>query len=230
MFMIDTGVLFPETLETWKRFEDRFGVNIEVDRRAQPRRAVDRGELLRRGEGRRARARADRRRRLDHRHPPRAGADTGGAGQARARRAPRDLEGQPARRLEREGPLDLHLRARPALPSAARSGLRLDRLRAVHAARRRPRGPLGRSGQDRVRDPRERMNPLHLRALPSGDPRGRVDPHLPRGGGRVRAPGAAVQRRQGLDRAAAARREGVPAGRASRSRSCTSTPGTTSPR
>jgi phosphoadenosine phosphosulfate reductase len=30
VFMIDTGVLFPETLQTWKRFEDRFGVDIEV--------------------------------------------------------------------------------------------------------------------------------------------------------------------------------------------------------
>jgi phosphoadenosine phosphosulfate reductase len=30
IFTIDTGVLFPETLETWKRFEDRFGVGIEV--------------------------------------------------------------------------------------------------------------------------------------------------------------------------------------------------------
>jgi len=30
VFMIDTGVLFPATLDTWKRFEDRFGVNIEV--------------------------------------------------------------------------------------------------------------------------------------------------------------------------------------------------------
>ena len=30
VFMIDTGVLFPETLETWRRFEDRFGVGIEV--------------------------------------------------------------------------------------------------------------------------------------------------------------------------------------------------------
>ena len=30
IFTIDTGVLFPETLQTWKRFEDRFGVNIEV--------------------------------------------------------------------------------------------------------------------------------------------------------------------------------------------------------
>ena len=26
---IDTGVLFPETLQTWKAFEDRFGVQIE---------------------------------------------------------------------------------------------------------------------------------------------------------------------------------------------------------
>ncbi|HEX5307594.1 MAG TPA: phosphoadenylyl-sulfate reductase [Solirubrobacteraceae bacterium] len=27
---IDTGVLFPQTLETWKQFEQRFGVQIEV--------------------------------------------------------------------------------------------------------------------------------------------------------------------------------------------------------
>jgi phosphoadenosine phosphosulfate reductase len=30
VFMIDTGVLFPETLTTWKQFEERFGVNVEV--------------------------------------------------------------------------------------------------------------------------------------------------------------------------------------------------------
>ena len=30
IFTIDTGVLFPETLATWKRFEDRFGVSIEA--------------------------------------------------------------------------------------------------------------------------------------------------------------------------------------------------------
>ena len=30
VFMIDTGVLFPETLQTWKRFEERFGVKVEV--------------------------------------------------------------------------------------------------------------------------------------------------------------------------------------------------------
>jgi phosphoadenosine phosphosulfate reductase len=34
---IDTGVLFPETLATWKAFEDRFGVRIEVqDASRQP--------------------------------------------------------------------------------------------------------------------------------------------------------------------------------------------------
>ena len=30
VFTIDTGVLFPETLATWKQFEDRFDVHIEV--------------------------------------------------------------------------------------------------------------------------------------------------------------------------------------------------------
>ena len=30
VFTIDTGVLFPETLATWKQFEDRFGVGVEV--------------------------------------------------------------------------------------------------------------------------------------------------------------------------------------------------------
>jgi phosphoadenosine phosphosulfate reductase len=33
--MIDTGVLFPETLQTWKAFEDRFGIRIEpIDARS----------------------------------------------------------------------------------------------------------------------------------------------------------------------------------------------------
>jgi len=36
VFMIDTGVLFPETLQTWRAFEERFGVRIEVvDARSQ---------------------------------------------------------------------------------------------------------------------------------------------------------------------------------------------------
>lgn len=33
---IDTGVLFPETLDTWKRFEQRFGVQIEVLDASEP--------------------------------------------------------------------------------------------------------------------------------------------------------------------------------------------------
>ena len=30
VFSIDTGVLFPETLATWRAFEDRFGLQVEV--------------------------------------------------------------------------------------------------------------------------------------------------------------------------------------------------------
>ncbi len=30
VFTIDTGVLFPETLSTWREFEQRFGLNVEV--------------------------------------------------------------------------------------------------------------------------------------------------------------------------------------------------------
>lgn len=30
VFMIDTGVLFPETLASWRQFEDRFGLKVEV--------------------------------------------------------------------------------------------------------------------------------------------------------------------------------------------------------
>jgi phosphoadenosine phosphosulfate reductase len=33
---IDTGVLFPETLETWRAFEQRFGVTIEVQDASNP--------------------------------------------------------------------------------------------------------------------------------------------------------------------------------------------------
>src|SRR5947207_6647981 len=30
VFTIDTGVLFPETLQTWRAFEERLGVNVEI--------------------------------------------------------------------------------------------------------------------------------------------------------------------------------------------------------
>jgi phosphoadenosine phosphosulfate reductase len=33
---IDTGVLFPETLATWRAFEERFGVHVEVEDASNP--------------------------------------------------------------------------------------------------------------------------------------------------------------------------------------------------
>jgi phosphoadenosine phosphosulfate reductase len=37
VFTIDTGVLFPETLDTWRAFEERWGIDIEVvDASADP--------------------------------------------------------------------------------------------------------------------------------------------------------------------------------------------------
>jgi phosphoadenosine phosphosulfate reductase len=33
---IDTGVLFPETLQTWKAFEQRFGIDVEVHDASNP--------------------------------------------------------------------------------------------------------------------------------------------------------------------------------------------------
>jgi phosphoadenosine phosphosulfate reductase len=33
---IDTGVLFPETLETWRAFEERFGVHVDVEDASNP--------------------------------------------------------------------------------------------------------------------------------------------------------------------------------------------------
>ena len=70
---IDTGVLFPETLETWRAFEQRFGVEIEVQDASN---AQGQGgpwsarALLLGGEGGGAGERAGGRRGLDHRHSP----------------------------------------------------------------------------------------------------------------------------------------------------------------
>ena len=37
VFTIDTGVLFPETLDTWRAFEERWGLKVEVvDAKAEP--------------------------------------------------------------------------------------------------------------------------------------------------------------------------------------------------
>ena len=120
---IDTGVLFEETMQTWKAFEERFGVKIEVQDASNPANpwtgpehccsaakvaaleaALDGAEGwitgIRREQG-----------------PTRAerAAD-------RTRRAPRAVEVQPARPLDREGPVAAHPRARPALQPAPRPG------------------------------------------------------------------------------------------------------------
>ena len=95
-----------------------------------------------------------------------------------------------------------------------------------------PEPPLRRQGDDRSARwvERARARGAGMSVTRAATPRGRVDPHHARGRRRARAPGAAVLGRQGLDRAPAPRREGVPPRRRCRSRSCTSTPATTSPR
>ena len=154
-FVLDTGVLFEETYDTWKRVEARYGITIErytgewVDglwatdpdaccamRKVRP--------LERVLEGVDAWITGLRR---DQTPGPL------GHPQARLGRRPRQVEGRPARRLEREGRVALHRRARRPLQPAARPGLRVDRLHPLHGARRRPRGSLGRHRPDRVRPP-----------------------------------------------------------------------------
>ena len=159
VFTLDTGVLFPETYEVWRKVEDRYGLKVEVVDATPPNgtpwsasnccgvRKVDALE--------RALAGAER---LDHRHPARAVAHAGGRSGGRVGRATRLVEVQPARGVDRRRRVDLRPRARSPVPSPARPGLRVDRLRSLHTARQRPRGPLGGAGQDRVRS--ARMTPL----------------------------------------------------------------------
>ncbi len=80
VFMIDTGVLFPETLETWKRFEDRFGVDVEVVDARSPGEPWTAANCCGAAKVDALRARARRRRRVGHRHSARAGADARGHG------------------------------------------------------------------------------------------------------------------------------------------------------
>ena len=236
VFTIDTGVLFPETYEVWRKVEDRYGLRVEVVDATPPNgtpwsasnccgaRKVDALERALAGT-----------RRLDHRHPARAVAHARERRGDRVGRAARRLEVQSARGLDGPGRVELRQRARSALPSPHDQGLRVDRLRPLHASRQRPRGPLGRAGQDRVRSARMTDAPvppgrLDLRDLTPPRPRVRGDPRDPRGRGGARARRAAVLRRQGLRRAAAPGRARRSARAACRSRSCTWTPATTSPR
>ena len=130
---IDTGVLFPETLATWRAFEERFGVDVEIEDATGD--WTGPAHCCGDAQGRRARARAGRRRRLDHRHPPRAVADARGRAAGRVRRQARDLEVQPARRVDREGPVAADPRARPA--RTTRCTTRATRRSAARRARTR---------------------------------------------------------------------------------------------
>ena len=166
-------------------------------------------------QGGRGRARRGRRLRA-RRRPVRVGLR--GAGRGRPRRRAARVAGSTARRCVYNQPDVLAARPRRLPARAGRPGARRRIAEVVDR-------DAGESSRRRATTRRATTSLSQLR-----DARGRVDPHHPRGRGRVRAAGAAVLRRQGLDRHAAARREGVLARPRSRSRSCTSTPATTSPR
>ena len=145
VFALDTHVLFPETYDVWREVEQRYGIRIEVLRgpvaRAPGRDARRRAlgaeprPLLLDPQGRPARRRALRARRLDHRRPARPGAEPRRDAEARLGRAPRALEGEPARRLDGRRRLGVRPRARAARQRAPRARLRLDRLHALHRSR-----------------------------------------------------------------------------------------------
>ncbi len=97
--------------------------------------ALDR-ELLRSAQGQAAARHARRRRRLDVGPAPRAVHVTGRHAEAGVGPQARPVEAQPAGRLGRARRVALHHGQRRAVPPAARSRLRVDRLLAVHAGRR----------------------------------------------------------------------------------------------
>ena len=152
VFTIDTGVLFPETYEAWREVEDRYGLRVEVVDATPPNGTpwsasnccgARKVEALERAlAGSDAWITGIRR----EQSPTRANAEEV-EWDERARR----LEVQPARGLDDRGRVELRARARAALQPAARQWIRVDRLRSLHASRQRPRGPLGRAGQDGVR-------------------------------------------------------------------------------
>ena len=166
---LDTGLLFPETLQTRDRLVERYGVAVET---IHPRRTVDE-QAEKFGDA------------LWERHPDRccamrkvepleralAEADCWVSGirreqSATARDDPQGRD-RPGRGVVKVAPLAewtkadvLAVRGAPRHPDqpAVRPGLPVHRLLALHAAGRRgrgrARGPLGRARQDRVRPAR----------------------------------------------------------------------------
>ena len=144
IFTLDTHVLFPETYETWKKVEDRYGIAIEVHQGPSlGRQAATHGDKLWETDP----DECCRLRKVDPLTEALSDVDAWVSGvrrdqslgrvahgQARLGHQARPLEGQPARRLERGRRLELHRRARPAVQPAARPRLLVDRLHALHQA------------------------------------------------------------------------------------------------
>jgi 3'-phosphoadenosine 5'-phosphosulfate sulfotransferase (PAPS reductase)/FAD synthetase len=142
VFTIDTGVLFPETYEVWRKVEDRYGLKVEVVDATPPN-----GTPW-------SASNCCGVRKVDALEQALAGTSAWITGIRREQSPTRaDAQAVECRRC-----VDLRPRARSPVPSPARPGLRVDRLRSLHTARQRPRGPLGGAGQDRVRS--ARMTPL----------------------------------------------------------------------
>ncbi len=163
------------------------------------------------------------RRGLDHGHPPRAGPDARGhASRSNATRSAacgsttRSRTG-PTRTCGGASTSATCPTTRCTTRATSRSAARPAPSRAA-AARAAGPGPTRPSAASTSRwssrSERRHASP----AQPPARARVRGDPRDARGRGGIRASGAAVQRRQGLDRAAAAGREGVPSRRRSRSR------------
>src|SRR2546423_711022 len=146
-------------------FIKQFGVsvnlgNIPPNRRPEQALGDRARSLLPHPQGGAARAGARTVRRVDHRHPPRAGPHACERAEDRMVGALRRLEGAAHRRLGRQARRGVHPRERDSVQPAARPGLPVDRLHPVHSRgrgrRRRALGSLGRLEQARVRHSHQR--------------------------------------------------------------------------
>ena len=233
VFTIDTGVLFPETYEVWRKVEDRYGLRVEVVDATPPNGTPwSASNCCGAPQGRRAGARACGRGRLDHRDPARAVADSGGRSGRRVGRGARRLEVQPARGVERQptsGPTStstISPTIRFTTGATSRSVAPPARCpataaRAAGRARTRPSAACTYDTASMTISPAPpilRRDELELRDLTSAGPRVRGHPRDPRGRRGARARRAAVLGRQGQRRAAAPGAQGVPPRRACRSR------------
>ena len=126
VFTIDTGVLFPETYETWRKLEDRYGLTVEVFDATPPER-----HALERRRTAAARARSTRSSRRWRASTP--GSPASAASSRPPAPTPELVEWDEARGVWKfnpladwteQGRLGLRARARPALQPAARQRLR----------------------------------------------------------------------------------------------------------